>query len=1323
MSEPTQTSLQAFLFTDIVGSTDLKRRLGDAEGARVIADHDVRFRRCVQRFAGEERNNPGDGFFATFPVPSSAVRCALAFLSDLRDSPLQVRIGIHMGETTHVPGTGQRDKLLGLAVDTAGRVMGLARADQILITRHALDSARQQVQEAPGGEAVVWRSHGAYRFKGLDESIEIHEVGIEGIAPLAAPNGSQKARRLGGSTTSLPQIQSAQDGTQFAPGDRVDGLHIEKTIGAGAYGVVFLARDELIGRPVALKVVAGEHTVDADAAREQILSEARLIGALNSPHIVTLHRVHPAPDGGWMLQMEFVGGGSLEDVLEPDKPLPLEEAVNVFRGVCLALKTAHDACVLHGDIKPANVLFGKDRLVKLADFGLARMLDPGGGPMDLFGHHFGTPRFMAPEVLTGSQAGRGSDIWSAAVLFYLCLTGRYPFAASTYGELMQAVMHGDPESMGSDVPQELSALVTRCLAKEADDRPESAAAVIAELDAFALNVLSSAGPALERQRLTNCSTAPTTFVGRAAEQKELAELLGAKDTRIVTMTGPAGIGKTRLAQELCVELAPRFAGGAWFADLSETRDADGVAHAIAAALRVELPEDEQALAALTNILQFRPPLLLVLDNFEQLTDCAVETVGAWTGAVEHVRFLVTSRALLDIAGERAYELAPLALPDLESSEPLAPEPMLEFAAIRLFVDRATEADPRFKLDPKTAPDVLKICRELDGMPLAIELAAARARVLRPSDIAKHLEKKFQLLTSTRRDLSPRQRTLAAAIEWSCDLLEPWEREAFLQSCAFRDGFSLEAAARVLDLEGFADAPFIFDVAQSLRDKSLLTATDTGYEHRLGMYRAIREYGAAKWAEEADAERQRALAERHANYYAEFAEEWNELIPGPRDQEALDRIGVELGNLAAAQEWALAEGQPTLAARTVLASARTARMRRPSRLLAERIEKSLAALAPDETALRAGLLVQLAAAGRVSGEWERALAAADEAVALADDRWLAEALLQQGEMRRSRGDMEGALAAFEECEAKAGNARHVVAASIGSRGVTLGGKGDFDGALACFEEAAKIAREVGDYPTLARHISNRGVVLESRGEPEQAIACHREAEELSRRIGNRLRIALSLGNRANLHVQTGDVDRGMRCYEEAEAIARELGAKQSIALIVGNRGSAHAVREEEAEAIACYEVSETIARELGDMRRLAFTLGKRGSMHNRRGELEAALACFEEAEQIGEQVGDPRVIALHRCQRGRLLRELGRVDEAWDALHSGLAIYDEMKANRSVWYFDFMCHFAALAKSRGDRETASRLAAESLELADELGLDENHPDIGIRESVQLARSIG
>jgi len=197
--------LHVYLFTDLVGSTDLKRRLGDAAGAEAIAAHDRHFRACLRRYGGTEQNSPGDGFFATFELPSSAIECALAFQAGLAGldlaTPVRARVGVHMGESLNVPaGTGQDapDKLLGLAIDLSGRIMSLAEGGQILLTRHAYDSVRQQVTEAPDGAPIEWRAHGAYRFKGADEPMEVFEVGIPGLSPLRAPRGSAKVSRAGG---------------------------------------------------------------------------------------------------------------------------------------------------------------------------------------------------------------------------------------------------------------------------------------------------------------------------------------------------------------------------------------------------------------------------------------------------------------------------------------------------------------------------------------------------------------------------------------------------------------------------------------------------------------------------------------------------------------------------------------------------------------------------------------------------------------------------------------------------------------------------------------------------------------------------------------------------------------------------------------------------------------------------------------------------------------------------------------------------------------------------------------------------------------------
>ncbi|MHC4849643.1 MAG: serine/threonine-protein kinase, partial [Planctomycetota bacterium] len=344
---------------------------------------------------------------------------------------------------------------------------------------------------------------------------------------------------------------------ELEAGGQLGPLRIERELGRGAYGIVYLAENTLVGRRVALKVLPGRAgTVSADL-RAEVLSEARMLGNLNSPHIVRLYRLHPTDDGGWTQEMEYLEGGSLDDILEDDVPLPLDRAVRIFRAICLALKAAHGVRIVHGDIKCANVLLGRNHEIKLADFGLARKIVGGGVSMPLHGEAYGSPRYMPPEVISGNESGLASDLWSSAVLFYRLLTGRFPFPAQYIGELIQKVMHEEPEPFGPDVPAPLADLLQRCLVKDMGARLRSAEAVVDELDRLAMQDARIA-PAPPAQP-TNWIAPTDTFVGREADLEALLALLD--EAPLVTITGPGGVGKTRIAEHLCGVLLPRYAGG------------------------------------------------------------------------------------------------------------------------------------------------------------------------------------------------------------------------------------------------------------------------------------------------------------------------------------------------------------------------------------------------------------------------------------------------------------------------------------------------------------------------------------------------------------------------------------------------------------------------------------------------------------------------------------------------------------------------------------------------------------------------------------------
>jgi len=417
---------------------------------------------------------------------------------------------------------------------------------------------------------------------------------------------------------------------ELAPGDRVGALRIERELGRGAFGVVYLATDTLIGRSVALKIIFGTGLEVLPEVREQILNEARLIGALNCANVVTLYGLHEAQDGGFMQELEFVAGGTLEDRLGEGMPVFVEEAVRITKGILRALDSAHRANIVHGDVKPENVLFGPEDIVKLADFGVARIVKGNGALASLEGQAVGSPLFMAPEVITGDSTGPASDLWSATVLLYLLLTGSYPFHADSFPELRIAVLADEPPLPEAVLPAGFGDLLKHGLAKIPQDRPADAAAMLSALD----RLTAPPGP-------TNIVPATRPMIGREREAAEVGALLGDDSVRLVTVTGPPGVGKSLFCREVALGLRGRFPGGVKVIDPGgrvETRVRD---------LIQEVSSGPPG------------PRLYVLEHPETRVDEVADEVVLYLAKDPGYRFLAAGNSLLEIGGERPYRLGPL----------------------------------------------------------------------------------------------------------------------------------------------------------------------------------------------------------------------------------------------------------------------------------------------------------------------------------------------------------------------------------------------------------------------------------------------------------------------------------------------------------------------------------------------------------------------------------------------------------------------------------------------------------------------------------------
>jgi len=389
-------------------------------------------------------------------------------------------------------------------------------------------------------------------------------------------------------------------------------------------------------------------------------------------------------------------------------------------------------------------------------------------------------------------------------------------------------------------------------------------------------------------RPNNLPMPVTTFVGRERQIEEVKTRLAA--SRLLTLTGPGGTGKTRLSIRVAEELLDDYRDGCWFVPLDTLRDPDLVAPTTATALGVRLAGDKPVIEALSTWLAERQ-LLLILDNFEQVTGAAPH-IGQLLAAAPGLKVLATSRVPLHLYGESEYAVPPLATVEELRAAAGSPEKLSQYEAVRLFIERAVAARSDFAVTNANAPAVAEICARLDGLPLALELAAARVKLLSPDQILARLEQNMGVLASAAQDLPERQRTMRGAIEWSYTLLEPAEQALFARLSAFRGGFTIESAAAVA-LDGGVD---IFDALASLADKSLLRTVDAGSETRFAMLETIREYATEKLSAAVDAD---DVRRRHARHYFELAVASEPHLTGSDQLAWLDRLEREHDNLRAA----------------------------------------------------------------------------------------------------------------------------------------------------------------------------------------------------------------------------------------------------------------------------------------------------------------------------------------------------------------------------------------------------------------------------------------
>jgi len=746
----------------------------------------------------------------------------------------------------------------------------------------------------------------------------------------------------------------------------------------------------------------------------------------------------------------------------------------------------------------------------------------------------------------------------------------------------------------------------------------------------------------------------TSFIGREKELKQIKVLLS--ETHLLTLIGTGGAGKSRLSLQTGADVIDEFSGGVWFVELAYINDPMLLTQSVLSATGVLENPKETPDVTLKGYIKDKE-ILIILDNCEHMIDSCAVFAESLLESCPNLKILATSRESLKCFGEQIYRVPSLTQP--APGADVTPEKLTKYESVRLFIERALSVNTDFRVTKENASVLAEICTRLDGIPLAIELAAARTKILSVEKIYERLDDRFVLLTGGKRTALPRQQTLRALVDWSYDLLSECEKILWNRLTVFRGGWTLESAEEICSDE-LLNKYEILELHQNLSEKSIIIFDNANERYR--MLETIRQYGDEKLK---IAEEYKTFSQRHLTHFTELAEKAEQELEGSEIVTWLKILDVEKGNMENGLKYSCETGDVYTEVRMsgALGSYREIRGQFSEGII--RLKNILLKNPDIKNSDFNKIILLFGYFTFLKGEYEKAFKIINESyenyIELDDKTGAGKALnylgfisMYKGEYDKAEKYMEDSLKVRRDIADKKG-----IASSLNGLGNVYCDIGELEKATGLLEESLMLGRDIGDKREIATSLTNLGIISFNKGEYDKGTGFLTESLDIRCEIGDRRGIAKSLNYLGDFYIEKEEFDKAIGFLEKSLEIGYEIGFKSGISYSLRNLGYVFNQKKEYDKAIGFIEKSLAIERESGNKTGMSTSLMNLGGIYSHKGDNERSIVYLEESLTIRRDIGNKLAIPETLLHLGIVNHSCGKFKKALEYFSESLSLFQEL----------------------------------------------------------------